>query len=71
MSSIASDYCQELEFSLQSIRQTPIISKRKFCVFLDVIRLLCSEWKDSLSLNATDNGAYRKEPVEFSSEFSK
>ena len=24
-------------YSLQSVRQMPIISKRKFCVFLDVI----------------------------------
>ena len=72
MSSIASGYCQELEFSLQSVRLTLIISKRKFCVFLDVISaIICSEWKDSLSLSATVSGAHRKEPVEFFLEFSK
>ena len=28
-------------------------------------QLLRSEWKDSLSLDATVSGAHRKEPVEF------
>ena len=39
MSSIASGYCQKLELSLQSVRLTPIISKRKFCVFLGQVDL--------------------------------